>query len=50
MNAFYNALKFLIGSFFFIPLVILDNAPKFDWGTIVCGIVCGIMYAIRNAW
>lgn len=48
MNAFYNALKFLIGSFFFIPLVILGNAPKFGWGTIVCGIVCGIMYAISK--
>ncbi len=48
MNAFYNALKFFIGSFFFIPLVILDDAPKFGWGTIVCGIACGIMYAISK--
>ncbi|MBO5357197.1 MAG: EamA family transporter [Clostridia bacterium] len=48
MNAFYNALKFFIGSFFFIPLVILDDAPKFGWGAIICGIVCGIMYAISK--
>ncbi|MBQ7789191.1 MAG: EamA family transporter [Clostridia bacterium] len=48
MNAFYNALKFFIGSFFFIPLVVLDDAPKFGWGAIVCGAVCGIMYAISK--
>lgn len=30
-NAFYNVLKFLTGSFFFIPLVILDDAPQFGW-------------------
>lgn len=48
MNAFYNALKFFIGSFFFIPLVILDDAPRFGWGAIVCGIICGIMYAISK--
>lgn len=48
MNVFYNALKFFIGSFFFIPLIILDDAPKFGWGSILCGIVCGIMYAISK--
>lgn len=48
ISAFYNSLKFLIGSLFFVPLVIIDDAPKFGWGAIICGIVCGIMYAISK--
>lgn len=48
INSFYNALKFFIGSLFFIPLMILDDAPKFGWGTLVCGVACGIMFAISK--
>lgn len=44
----YNSIKFLIGSILLLPLVFVDKAPKFGLGTVVCGIVCGIMYAINK--
>lgn len=44
----YNCIKFLCGSIFFIPIVLMDNAPKFKLGTVLCGIACGIMYAISK--
>lgn len=45
---FYNAIKFLICSICMIPLLLLEGAPIFMWGSLLCGIVCGMMYAISK--
>lgn len=47
-NIKYNALKFMIGSVILLPVFLLDKSPRFQTGVIVCGIVCGLMYAINK--
>lgn len=44
----YNCIKFLFGGIIFLPLFLFDNSPKFACGTIICGLICGIMYAINK--
>ncbi|MBE6680329.1 MAG: hypothetical protein E7598_07405 [Ruminococcaceae bacterium] len=44
----YNTLKFLIGSICFLPMLIFDAAPKFAFGVMHCGVLCGIMYAVSK--
>lgn len=45
---YYNFLKFLIGSLCLLPLFCLDNAPKFAWGAMLCGALCGVFYAVSK--
>lgn len=47
-NFLYNCIKFLIGSTCLLPMFLLDSAPKFKLGAILCGIACGIMYAVSK--
>ncbi|MBQ7010890.1 MAG: DMT family transporter [Clostridia bacterium] len=44
----YNAVKFFIGSICFLPLVLFDGAPRFKAGVLLCGIACGMMYAVSK--
>ena len=47
-NYFYNALKFLICSICMLPMLFLEKKPVFDVGSLLCGLFCGIMYAISK--
>lgn len=47
-NPFYNAIKFLICSICMIPVLLLDGAPLCARGSLLCGIACGVMYAISK--
>lgn len=47
-NFIYNAVKFLICSLCMIPLLFIGSAPVVTLGCLVCGIACGIMYAISK--
>ena len=44
----YNTAKFLIGALCFIPVMIFECTPLFGLGAILCGVLCGIMYAISK--
>ena len=44
----YNAIKFFFGAACLLPLFLLDNAPKFEIGVLVCGCSCGILYAMSK--
>ncbi len=44
----YNCLKFLFGALILLPFFLLDTSPKFAAGTVLCGIGCGVMYAISK--
>ncbi|MBR6681957.1 MAG: EamA family transporter [Clostridia bacterium] len=47
-NFIYNAVKFLICSLCMLPLLFIGSAPVLTWGCLVCGIACGLMYAISK--
>lgn len=47
-NFLYNCIKFLIGSLCLILPFLLDRSPKFAPGVILCGVACGVMYAISK--
>lgn len=47
-NFLYNTVKFLIGSLCLLPLFWAEDAPKFGVGALLCGIACGVMYAISK--
>ncbi len=47
-NIKYNTLKFFLGSIVLLPVFLLDTTPAFGLGAIICGAVCGIMYAISK--
>ena len=47
-GSLYNALKFLIGSICFLPMLFLDGEFKFEIGAFACGATCGVMYAISK--
>lgn len=47
-NHLYNFLKFLAGSICLIPMFLSDSAPRFKAGALICGIICGIMYAVSK--
>ncbi len=44
----YNAIKFLIASLFSLPLMLADTAPMWGLGALLCGVGCGVMYAISK--
>lgn len=44
----YNVLKFFICALLLLPLYISDGNFEFEAGAVLCGIVCGIMYAISK--
>ncbi len=44
----YNIHKFAIGAVFFLPFFFFDSYPRFSIGTILCGVFCGLMYAINK--
>lgn len=47
VNSLYNIIKFFIGTLILLPLFLMD-ASKLEWGVVVCGILCGIMYAVSK--
>ena len=47
-GALYNALKFFVGSICFLPMLFFDGARAFEFGAVICGSACGIMYAISK--
>ena len=47
-GSLYNALKFLIGSICFLPMLFSEGAFKFELGAFLCGAACGAMYAISK--
>ena len=47
-NMLYNAIKFLIGSLLLLPMALTDSAPKFELGVVICGVACGVMYAVSK--
>ena len=47
-NYFYNAVKFLICSICMLTMLIFEEKPVFEVGSLFCGICCGIMYAISK--
>ena len=47
-NILYNSIKFLMGSLFFLPMVVIDDAPKLEMGVVICGVACGMMYAVSK--
>lgn len=44
----YNALKFMLCSLCMLPMLLFDKASAFVPGSLICGICCGIMYAISK--
>ena len=44
----YNAIKFLVGGICLLPLFLTDTLPRFAWGVALCGVACGVMYAISK--
>ncbi len=44
----YNIHKFAIGVVFFLPFFFFDKSPRFTVGTVLCGVICGLMYAINK--
>ena len=47
-NMLYNGLKFLMGSLLLLPMALTEDAPKFELGVVLCGIACGVMYAVSK--
>ena len=47
-NYVYNVIKFLISSLCVFPILFLDRSPIFEWGCLLCGFTCGLMYAISK--
>jgi len=45
---FYNCVKFLICALILVPFFGVDAAPRFEWGAVLCGAGCGIMYAVSK--
>ncbi len=47
-NILYNGIKFLIGSLLLLPMALTDSAPNFELGVVLCGVACGVMYAVSK--
>lgn len=47
-NFLYNCIKFLIGGVCLLPMFLLDQAPRFQAGVLLCGVACGVMYAVSK--
>lgn len=44
----YNTIKFLTAALFSFPFMLADASPKWTLGALLCGIGCGVMYAISK--
>ncbi len=44
----YNIWKFGIGSVALLPMFLLDELPRFEFGALACGVLCGLMYAVNK--
>ncbi len=44
----YNTIKFSVGSIVLLPLFLLDTAPRFGLGALICGFSCGVLYAVSK--
>lgn len=47
-NYFYNSLKFLICGICMLPMLFLGKTPVLVAGSLLCGVFCGMMYAISK--
>lgn len=47
-NYIYNCIKFIICSVCMVYAVYVSGVPAFSWGVLICGGVCGIMYAVSK--
>ena len=47
-NFIYNSLKFLICSICILPILFIEGASLLVTGSLFCGIMCGIMYAVSK--
>ena len=47
-NCVYNCIKFLLCSMCMLPLLFTGNGSIFATGNILCGVACGIMYAVSK--
>lgn len=47
-NYFYNALKFLVCTLCMLPLLLFDTSALFSLGSVLCGTLTGIMYALSK--
>lgn len=45
----YNVAKFLVGSAVLLPVMLLDSGAKFKAGVLLCGVLCGVMYAVSKS-
>ena len=44
----YNCIKFFIGAIALFPFLFIDSKPIFTMGALICGIGCGVMYAVSK--
>ena len=47
-NIVYNSIKFLLCSLCMVFMLFSDSAPKLGWGCLLCGFICGVMYAVSK--
>ncbi len=47
-NTTYNCIKFFICCLCMIPILFIGNPPALALGSLLCGIVCGLMYAVSK--
>ena len=47
-NYLYNCVKFLICSICLVPVLFLESLPIIASGSLICGVFCGLMYAVSK--
>lgn len=47
-NTLYNCIKFFICSACMVPVFLLTHGGRFAFGGLVCGVLCGIFYAVSK--
>lgn len=47
-NCLYNCMKFFICSICTLTVILLNGKLSFSYGSLLCGISCGIMYAVSK--
>lgn len=47
-NYVYNCIKFFICSVCMLPLFFTEASPRFAAGSLICGVACGLMYAVSK--
>jgi len=45
---FYNCVKFFVCALILVPFFVMESAPRFEWGAVLCGAGCGVMYAVSK--